>query len=150
MTSPPEFVVLDTVDAEQLPQLMRLFTAAWWMSDRTTADVTQMLRESDLVLALIHTPTDRLAGFARILTDFTYLAMVLDVIVDNNLRAQGLGATLMDAIVEHPRLTAVRSIELVCQPDLIPFYRRWGFTDQVGHSRLMRRTSDSRLTSKTT
>lgn len=33
-------------------------------------------------------------------------------------------------------------------PDLMPFYRRWGFTDQVGRSRLMRRTSDPRLTNK--
>ncbi|MEV8375326.1 GNAT family N-acetyltransferase [Kribbella sp. NPDC056861] len=146
MTGHPEYAVQETVEADHLPHLMELFASAWWMSDRTTDDVTRMLRESDLVLALIHTPTNRLAGFARVLTDYTYLAMVLDVIVDNNLRAQGLGATLMDAIVEDPRLTGVRSIELVCQPDLIPFYRRWGFTDQVGNSRLMRRTADPRLT----
>ncbi|MEV0808960.1 hypothetical protein [Micromonospora sp. NPDC050200] len=40
----------------------------------------------------------------------------------------------------------MRSFELVCQPDLMPFYWRWGFTEQVGHSGLMRRTADPRLT----
>ncbi|MEO3925750.1 hypothetical protein ABGB07_18040 [Micromonosporaceae bacterium B7E4] len=39
----------------------------------------------------------------------------------------------------------MRSVELVCQPDLMPFYRRWDFTEQVGRSRLMRRTSDPLL-----
>jgi hypothetical protein len=46
---------------------------------------------------------------------------------------------LPDAIVTHPRLAAVQSLELVCQPDLIAFYRRWGFSNDVGPSRLMRR-----------
>ena len=35
-------------------------------------------------------------------------------------------------------------IELVCQPELIDFYRRWGFTDHVGASRLMRRAATDR------
>jgi hypothetical protein len=52
---------------------------------------------------------------------------------------------LLDAIVGHPRLAAVRSVELVCQPDLVPFYRRWGITEPVGRSRLMRRTADPLL-----
>ncbi|NEA33736.1 hypothetical protein G3I17_18985 [Streptomyces sp. SID13031] len=54
----------------------------------------------------------------------------------------------MDAVVQHPRLAGVRSIELVCRPDLVAFYRRWGFTDKVGRSGLMRRTTDPRLTSE--
>lgn len=45
-----------------------------------------------------------------------------------------------------PELADVVSIELVCQPELTPFYRRRGFSDQVGRSRLMRHTSDPRLT----
>jgi predicted GNAT family N-acyltransferase len=74
--------------------------------------------------------------------------MVLDVVVSDDLRGSGLGAALMDAVIQHPRLTGVQSIELVCQPDLIPFYNRWGFTNEVGQSQLMRRTTDPRLTSK--
>jgi hypothetical protein len=50
----------------------------------------------------------------------------------------------MDTIVGHARLAGVQSLELVCQPALVPFYRRWGFTDRVGGSGLMRRTSDPR------
>lgn len=54
---------------------------------------------------------------------------------------------LLDAIVTHPRLADTQSLELVCQPHLIPFYRRGGFTDAVGESRLMRRSAHPALSS---
>jgi hypothetical protein len=56
-----------------------------------------------------------------------------------------VGAALMDAVTGDPRLVEVGSIELVCQPELFEFYRRWGFTTEVGASRLMRRTDDPLL-----
>jgi GNAT superfamily N-acetyltransferase len=133
------------VGPERLAQLMELFAGAWWTASRTADDVTAMLAGSDLVIALVHRPTDRLVGFARVLTDEVYLALVLDLIVTSEARGSGLGAILIEAIVGHPRLAGVRSIELVCQPELMPFYRRWGFTERVGRSLLMRRTADPLL-----
>jgi hypothetical protein len=53
----------------------------------------------------------------------------------------------MDEILSRPELANVESIELVCQPDLVGFYRRWGFTDAVGQSLLMRRTANPSLSS---
>ncbi|MFE9203376.1 GNAT family N-acetyltransferase [Micromonospora sp. NPDC007230] len=140
-----EIEVRDEVGVDCLPYLMDLFASAWWTAGRTTSDVTRMLAASDLVVALICGPSGRLVGFARVITDEVYLAVVLDVIVAPGSRGSGLGAMLMDAVVGHPRLAAVRSIELVCQPELMPFYRRWGFTEEVGRSRLMRRTADPLL-----
>jgi predicted N-acetyltransferase YhbS len=139
------FVAQDSVQPGRIPQLMELFTSAWWTADRPPDDVIQMLRESDLVLTLIHQPTDRLVAFTRVLTDYTYLAMVLDVVTPDY-RSAGLGATLIDTAIDHPRLSGVQTIGLVCQPDQTPFYRR-GFTDEVGQSRLIRRTTDPRHTS---
>jgi predicted GNAT family N-acyltransferase len=139
-----DLTIESAVEPDRVPDLVELMRTAWWMADRTSDDVVQLLEHSDLVIALTH--NERLVGFARVLTDYTYVALILDVIVDESLRGAGLGAALIDAVVDHPRLATVRSLELVCQPDLMPFYRRWGFTDQVGRSRLMRRTADPRLT----
>ena len=122
-----------------------MFGLAWWMAGRTSDEVDRMLQESDVVVVLVHRTTDRVVGFARVLTDFTYVALVLDVVVSEEYQGAGLGALLMDSVVRHPRLVDVRSIELVCQPELVSFYRRWGFTDQVGRSLLMRRTADQSL-----
>jgi GNAT superfamily N-acetyltransferase len=141
-----DFEIRERVEGSHAAQLMDLYAAEWWTAGRQLPDVEAMLAGTDLILALVHRPTDRLVGFARVLTDFVYQALVLDVIVAADLRGTGLGATLMDAIVSHPRLASVRTIELACQPELVAFYERWGFTDKVGRSRLMRRTSDPRMT----
>ena len=109
-----------------------------------------MLPASDLLFAVVERSSDSLAAFARVLTDRTYLAVVLDVIVAPEYRGRGLGRLLIESICAEPALRDVASIELVCQPELLPFYRKWGFSEQVGRSRLMRRTSDPRLADPTT
>jgi GNAT superfamily N-acetyltransferase len=124
-------------------EVLGLFRSGWWTSSRDLAGVTAMLAGSDVVFAL--RTSSGLAGFARVLTDEVYLALILDVIVAPEHRGTGLGAALMEAIVNHPKVSGARSIELVCRPDLMPFYRRWGFTEEVGASRLMRRTTDPTL-----
>jgi len=140
-----EIEIRERLDPSHTRQLLDLYAAEWWTADRELPDVETMLESTDLLVALIHRPTDRLVGFARVLTDFVYEALILDVIVAEDLRGTGLGAALMNAIVNHPRLASVRTFELACQPELVAFYSRWGFTDKVGRSRLMRRTSDLRL-----
>jgi predicted GNAT family N-acyltransferase len=80
-----------------------------------------------------------------VLTDRTYLAVILDVIVASDVRGSGVATLIMDAVLQHPWVADVKSTELVCQPDLVPFYQRWGFSDQVGQSRLLRRTADPSL-----
>ena len=79
------------------------------------------------------------------LTDRTCFAMIFDVIVTPERRGTGLGAELMTRVPARPELHDVRSIELVCQPDLTGFYEPFGFRTDVGTSLLMRRTSDPRL-----
>jgi GNAT superfamily N-acetyltransferase len=138
----------DAVEPGRIGQLLELYAATWWAPDRSGPDVAKMLAATDLVFALIDRSDDRLVGFARVLTDDTYLAVVLDVVVASEYRERGLGRMLLNAIVAHPRLSAVQSLELVCQPELIPFYRRWGFSDEVGPSRLLRRTARVPLSSR--
>lgn len=130
----------------QTAELLRLYGGEWWSGGRTATDVARMLRSSDLLFAVVERRSDTLAAFARVLTDSTYLALVLDVIVAPAHRERGLGRLLMESICSHRALRAVTSIELVCQPELVPFYHKWGFSERVGRSQLLRRTSDPALT----
>ncbi|MBI4259073.1 MAG: GNAT family N-acetyltransferase [Actinobacteria bacterium] len=98
-----------------------------------------MLEGSDVVVGFADPDDGRLVGFARVVTDFVYKALVLDVIVDAPARGTGLGGVIMDAVISHPRLAGVRHFELYCRPELVPFYERWGFTDDLGELRFMRR-----------
>lgn len=124
---------------------MAALAGEWWSAGRTSDDVARMLQETDLLVASVHLPTDRLVGFARVITDFAYLAVILDVIVAPDWRGSGLGSLLVDTVVGHARLAKGQSLELVCQPSLVSFYGRRGLTDRVGGSRLMRRTADALL-----
>jgi GNAT superfamily N-acetyltransferase len=130
------------IEPEQVEELLALYAQAWWARERTAAGVREMLASTDLVFALVEPRTDRLVGFARVLTDGIYRAFLYDVIVDEAHRSSGLGRVLVDAIVGDPRLARVGTIELACQPELVPFYRRWGFVDGLGGSTLMRRVRD--------
>jgi predicted GNAT family N-acyltransferase len=105
-----------------------------------------MLPATDLLYAIVERDSDALVAFARVLTDRRYLAVVLDVIVAAEYRGRGLGRLLIESVCSDPALRDVASIELVCQPELMPFYRKWGFSERVGRSRLMRRTADPLLT----
>jgi len=92
-----------------------------------------------VLVAFADPATDRLIAFARVITDETYKALVLDVIVDPAARHRGLGKKLMDAIVGHPALVRVEHFELYCRPELIPFYERWGFKEPGAALRFLRR-----------
>jgi GNAT superfamily N-acetyltransferase len=142
-----DLVVLDGFDPKYEPQLMRMFADQWWTQHRTIEQARAVIRASSVVLTAVDREGDDLVGFTRVLTDGVFVAVILDVMVAAPWRGLGAGALLMDAITAHPVLHDVESLELVCQPDLVPFYARWGFTDQVGSSRLMRRTEREALVS---
>lgn len=141
-----EIRVVDKLPPDRVADLVSLYrSSAWWATRRTPPDVDAMLAGSDVVVGMIEQGSNRLVGFARAITDGVYLAVVLDVIVAEDHRGRGLGKRLMDEILARPEIRNVGSIELVCQPELVPFYQRWGFTDRVGRSLLMRRTTNTKL-----
>jgi GNAT superfamily N-acetyltransferase len=137
--------VIRAFDVRRREELVGLFRDAWWTAERDPTAVEQLIEGSEIVVGLVDRIEDRLVAFGRAITDGAFLAVVLDVIVDPAYRGTGLGARLMDELLAAPGLSDVDSIELVCQPELVAFYRRWGFTDQIGRSRLMRRTTNPLL-----
>src|ERR1044072_9887352 len=76
-----EVEVWDSVGPDRLPGLLERCGSAGWAAGRSADDVSRMLAGSDVVLAVGHRETGRMLGFARVLTDGVYLAVVLDVVV---------------------------------------------------------------------
>jgi len=133
-----ELQVHDCLTEGQIADLVRLYQSEWWTQSRQEADVRQMLKNCDVIVAISDTANGVLVGFARVLTDFVYKAVIFDVIVDSSCRSQGIGRLLMDAVVNHPALRPVKHLELHCLPELEPFYEQWGFTTDVANLYLMR------------
>ncbi|AOU99328.1 hypothetical protein BI364_16575 [Acidihalobacter yilgarnensis] len=130
---------VECLNTAQIDQLMALYQGEFWCAERRREDVERMLAHTDLVIALVDESDDTLIAFARVITDFVYKAMLNDVIVRTDRRGSGLGEVLLDRAVNHPRLREVDYIDLFCRPEMIPFYRRWGFSEDMGALLMMRR-----------
>ena len=133
-----KYRIVETLTENQVSDLMDLYKNEFWCDKRTREDVVKMLAATDVIIGLVD-EGDRLIAFTRVMTDFVYRAMVFDVIVHPTQRKTGLGKVLMDAVVNHPQLQAVENVSLNCLPKMIPFYQRWGFTNDVGEMKYMRR-----------
>jgi ribosomal protein S18 acetylase RimI-like enzyme len=141
----PVYVTIDRVGPEHADGVHALYREAWWAVERSREAVAAMLGRTPVTTGLLETGSGRLVGFARALTDQTFVGLVLDVIVAADLRRRGLGHRLMSELLARPELTGLDYVELTCQPELIAFYRRLGFTEHVGRSTLMRRSANPRL-----
>lgn len=137
--SAPSYRVVDRLEDTHRQDLVALFQNEWWSKGRTLDDVRRMLDNTDLVFGLVAIPSNRLVGFARVLTDRVYRATLFDVIVPDDQRGQNFGRMLMETILAHPDLRTIESFDLHCRPELERFYEKWGFQrDTSGTSRRRR------------
>ena len=84
----------------------------------------------------LYAPEGRQVGFARIITDRTTFAWLADVFIDPAEQGKGLGKGLVDAIMVHPDLQALRRFMLVTA-DAHGLYEQYGFAAIDRPERLM-------------
>lgn len=130
---------IEKLTDSQIEDLHRLYQDEWWTERRERTELPRMLSSSDELLGFESSNSGELVAFARVLTDYTYKALVFDVIVAEPYRNEGLGDQLMNELLGHPSLADVEHFELYCLEEMAGFYERWGFTDELGDLRLMRR-----------
>lgn len=116
-------VELGPEDTEEYLKLYREFE--WW-ADREHGNVERALENTSLAIGL--RDGDELVAAARVFTDFVYYAKVYDVIVAESRRGEGLGARLMETVIEHSDLDGL-NLQLDCREGLVPFYERCGFEE---------------------
>jgi GNAT superfamily N-acetyltransferase len=139
-----KYRIVETLTESQVSDLMDLYKNEFWCDKRTREDVVKMLAATDVTIGLVDEGDGvpprklRLIGITRVITDFVYSAIIFDVMIKPTHRKAGLGAVLMDAVFNHPQLQAVENLSLNCLPKMIPFYERWGFTNDVGEMKYMR------------
>lgn len=124
-----------------LAQLLGLYQQVGWGKDRNVANIQQCIAHSQVCIGIVN-QQNVLIGFTRVLSDFTYKAIIFDVIVSSQCRASGLGKKLLNAVKTHPSLKHVKHFELSCLPELIPYYQQFGFSTILGGNQLMRFIND--------
>ena len=117
---------IEQIAEDRQRELYEFYSKEWWTRDREFDDVMQMIEHSDIVMGCCSND-GRLIGFARVLTDFTFKAMIFDVIVAEAHRGHGVGNAIIERIKNHHALQKVRSFELYCPDRLVAFYEGLGF-----------------------
>jgi GNAT superfamily N-acetyltransferase len=118
-------------------------THSYWVPG-IPRDVVQQSIDHSLCFGLYASrDTDAAAqvGFARVVTDFSRMAHVLDVFVLPSHRRRGLGKWLVQCMVECPALQGLQSMTLATA-DAHELYRRFGFTTITNPGVHMRRTQE--------
>jgi GNAT superfamily N-acetyltransferase len=130
--------VLSGLSERHIAQLHGLYQREWWSRGRSLDATRRGVQGSQVVIGVIN-ESDELVAFVRVLTDYTFKALIFDVIVAESARNQGLGRRLMDLVTGHEALQEVGHFELYCLPELVEFYVPHGFTVDVGGTRLLRK-----------
>lgn len=113
-----------------------LSKTSYWAKGRTIEAVQKTI-ENSLCFG-IYDKDDRLAGFARVVTDFVVFAHLLDVFVLEEHRKRGLGERLINHVVNYPLLQAIRLWRLDTD-DAHGLYRKHGFREPAFPEKIMER-----------
>ena len=96
---------------------------SYWAADITQAEVARGI-ENSISLGVYR--DGEMVGFARVVTDMTRIAYLMDVFIDSDHRGHGLGTWLSQVIREHPDLKSVRRW-LLATKDAHGVYARAGW-----------------------
>lgn len=109
-------------------ELVNLFSTVGWSKHADLDRAARILHASDVVVQA--RAGMRLIGFGRALTDGILYANIYDLVVDPEFHRQGIGSTILTAIMGE--LRAVRKISLNTATGAQEFYRKHGF--ETGHN----------------
>lgn len=115
-----------TCDAARMDRvaIAEFLATTYWAKGIPAATVEKSI-DNSLCFALLD--GDRLAGFARVISDRATIAYIGDVFVLPEYRGKGLSKWLMECVVSHPELQGLRRWFLATR-DAHGLYEKFGFT----------------------
>ena len=104
------FLVSDDPDRLDVAAIHAYLTRSYW-SEGIPLETVRRALSASLCVGLYH--EGRQIGLARVITDRTTFAYLCDVYVLEEYQGQGLGTWLMERVMAHPDLQALRRFSLV-------------------------------------
>jgi ribosomal protein S18 acetylase RimI-like enzyme len=116
---------LDGIESRQLDGFF-----VGWPHPPSPETHLRLLRGSDHVVLAIAVETGQVVGFVTALTDGVLSGFIplLEVLPD--FQGQGIGQKLMTRMLD--RLGHLPNVDLLCDPDVVPFYQRFGMRPAQG------------------
>ena len=103
-----------------------MLSTAFWSEGIQKDEVLQGASNSALVVGAFN--NDIQVGYARVISDKTRFAYILDVIVDENFRKMGIGQSIIKFILSNEELQDIYQWLLITK-DAHEMYRKCGFSE---------------------
>lgn len=110
-------------------------SSSYWGIGRTIEETKRCI-ENSLNFGLY--TNGKQIGYARVVSDFTILAYILDVFIIENERGKGFSIQLMNKIMNHAKLKNVKTWKLATS-DAHGLYKKYGFDSIENPQNLMER-----------
>ena len=121
--------IVENAENMKLEDIVRLLRMTYWADKRPEETIAKSIRESDC-FGICADDSDKLIGFARVITDHATAYYLCDVIIDPEYRGSGLGKALVSHIVsEYAGLHG-----FLFTRDAHGLYEQYGFQVAVGRS----------------
>ena len=126
------YTILDSSDQMKFEDIVRLLRMTYWAKERPEETIRKSLQNSSCYGICLE-GSDRLIGFARVISDYATSYYICDVIVDPEYQHKGLGTALLSHIHSVPDFAGFRGFLIT--RDAQDFYRRFGY--EVVNDRIM-------------
>ncbi len=123
-----DLIYTDSLYEVTVEHLTGLF--AHWGSPPAPEAILRIFQGSDLVVLARDGQTGPIIGYITAITDGVSAAYIPHLEVRAAWQGQGIGSELVRRMVE--RLNHIYAIDLMCDPELQPFYAKQGFRIWTG------------------
>ena len=129
--------IVDDLDKMKLEDIVRLLRMTYWADKRPVEIIEKSVRNSSCY-GLYLEGTDKLVGFARVISDHATAYYLCDVIIDKEYQRKGLGTALISYINSLPEFSGLRGFLIT--RDAHTLYRKFGY--EVVNERVMLKEPD--------
>jgi N-acetylglutamate synthase-like GNAT family acetyltransferase len=120
-----EYLLKSGYNEMDFDKITDMLKDAFWCIGIKKDEVIQGAQNSALLVGAFANDNKQI-GFSRVISDKTRFAYILDVIVDDNYRKQGIGQAMIKFILNHPDLKDVYQWLLITK-DAHGVYQKVGF-----------------------
>lgn len=117
-----EITISDDKSLIDKSKVVKMLNSSYWAEKRTKEKIFKSIENSICYGAYIG---NIMVGFLRIVTDYSTMYWICDVVVDEDYRRKEIGKKLMEVCLEDERLNGCFGI--LATKDAHGFYERYGF-----------------------
>jgi GNAT superfamily N-acetyltransferase len=119
----------------QIDVIHQFLNTTYWAKGRTLEEVKETIKYSFCVGVYLD---NKQIGFARVATDYTVFAYVMDVFILTKYRGNGYSKLLMRAINNEPSLKTCK-VWMLKTSDAHELYKQYGYTELKNPDKVMER-----------